>query len=518
MRKLIAGQLMLLVVILLLSTSLVYGQITQGKLQVTPDTIDFGDVEAYSTDTATAAIIISNCGDGDSALCWRMESGDSWIGYVGTESRGVIILPDNVRFVNFTVGACGLCVAADQESYEDITGVYEGSFVISQYFYDESNTDEPCQYSSSPIDRVTVMATMTISEYNVLEVDKEEIDFGEDVENTTLDITNAGEGTMEWEAVVSADTSWLTIDGGSGANGKTISGDTDTLTVSVDRSMVEGCADEYLGFIKITSENATPAEEVAYVTMNKKLEAPQPASPTPLDGATDQSLYATLAWQDAESGEDVGGIVRSDVYFSTNQTLVDDENPSVLVCDDIEVGYCDPNKGGGSLDANTTYYWRIKAVDECAGGTPAYGGTWGFTTGAALQPACPVSLLLPLNDNKITTLRKFRDEVLTGSFSGEKYVDLYYSHHAIEMLLILLFNPELRMCAHGLLEESLPAIQSLLRGETATVAPEIIEDMENFLEEFGKEASPELRKVISGVRKNIMTGDLLEDLGFFAVQ
>ncbi len=129
-----------------------------------------------------------------------------------------------------------------------------------------------------------------------------------------------------------------------------------------------------------------------------------------------------------------------------------------------------------------------------------------------------MSLLLPLNDNKITTLRKFRDEVLTGSFSGEKYVDLYYSHHAIEMLLILLFNPELRMCAHGLLEESLPAIQSLLRGETATVAPEIIEDMENFLEEFGKEASPELRKVISGVRKNIMTGDLLEDLGFFAVQ
>ncbi|MBW2184603.1 MAG: hypothetical protein JRF49_12170, partial [Deltaproteobacteria bacterium] len=132
MRKLIAGQLMLLVVILLLSTSLVYGQITQGKLQVTPDTIDFGEVEAYSTATATAAIIISNCGDGDSALCWRMESGDSWIGYVGTESKGEIVLPDEVRFVNFTVGACGLCVAADQESYEDITGVYGGSFVISQ--------------------------------------------------------------------------------------------------------------------------------------------------------------------------------------------------------------------------------------------------------------------------------------------------------------------------------------------------------------------------------------------------
>ncbi len=354
MRKLIAGQLMLLVVILLLSTSLVYGQITQGKLQVTPDTIDFGEVEAYSTATATAAIIISNCGDGDSALCWRMESGDSWIGYVGTESKGEIVLPDEVRFVNFTVGACGLCVAADQENYEDITGVYEGTFVISQYLYDESDTDEPCQWESSAIDSATIMATMTISEYNILEVDKDEIDFGEDVENTTLDITNAGEGTMEWEAVVSADSSWLTIDGGSGANGKTISGDTDTLTVSVDRSMVEGCADEYLGFIKITSENATPAEEVAYVTMNKKLEAPQPASPTPLDGATDQSLYATLAWQEAESGEDVGGIVRSDVYFSTNQTLVDDENPSVLVCDDIEVGYCDPNKGGGTLDANTT--------------------------------------------------------------------------------------------------------------------------------------------------------------------
>ncbi len=75
-----------------------------------------------------------------------------------------------------------------------------------------------------------------------------------------------------------------------------------------------------------------------------------------------------------------------------------------------------------------------------------------------------------------------------------------------------------RECAAGRLEESLPAIQSVLRGETATVAPEIIENVEIFLEEFGKEASPELRKVFSGLRKNLKTGDLLEDIGFFVVQ
>jgi len=503
--------------LLVIPTSLVYGQCGgQAKLQVLPDEIDFGEVEAYSTSHATEGITISNCGDPDSVLCWDIRSNDCWICVVGDTTIGEInLFEGDQRYEDVTMCATGLCI--DETGREEITGVYNGTFYVYQNLYDCSGTDPICTRTPDPtVDPIEVKATMSITEYNVLEVTPEDLTFGEVDEDAELKIKNAGEGLMRWEALVSAESSWLTVEGGTGTSGSTVTSTTDTITVSVDRSKVEGCAYSHYGNIKITAENAEPDEVLVYVTMNKKIEPPEPCTPAPADGAADQSSYSTLSWQEGESSGDVGGVVYFDVYFSTNQTLVESDSPSVLVCENMDSPYCDPTGGGGQLNPHTTYFWKVKARDECQGEDKYSNNNvaWSFTTGAVPVSTCPVSSILPLNNNKLTTLRRFRDEVLMKSPAGERYVDLYYSFHAVEALLIMMFNPELKMCADMIVNNTLPAIQSRLKGEVVPVDAEIIADMETFFEELGKNASPGLKKVISIMKKDVATGDLLEDFGF----
>ena len=489
------------------------------KLQVLPDAIDFGEVEAYSTEQATGDIVISNCGDPDSVLCWGIKSNDCWICVEGDTTQGEINLPDDEsRYEEVTMCASGLCI--DKVEHEDVTGIYEGAFRVYQYYYDYSATEPECKWGvfdpAADPPFVEIEATMTISEFNVLEVTPEELDFGTDDDEKELYIKNAGEGNMEWAAVVSEDVDWLTIDDGTSISGTNISGSTITVTVEVDRSKVEGCQDEYIASILVTSTNATPDEATVYVTMGRVIEPPEPGSPSPSDASTDQSLYTTLAWDDGRSDDDAG-IVYFDVYFSPNQAYVDSYNPSVLVCEDLEVPYCDPSEGGGPLDAQSTYYWKVKAFDECQGVDPSTSDTWSFTTGSE-SPPCLASVALQLNDEGLNLLRGFRDEVLVRNLDGERYINLYYSPHTIEALLILLFNPELRMCANRIVKESFPAIQSLLRGERALISAEIIADIELFLGEFEKDTSPGLKRDISIIREDIATGDLFKSFGFSVVK
>jgi len=491
-------------------------------LQVTPESIDFGEVEPYSTTVATKQITISNCGDGDSVLCWEIKADDSgWLSVEGGTS-GEINLPNgDEKYVHVPLGACGLCVVKQlkaKEEDEDIIGTHTGEFYVYHFKYEDGSCTTNLYEVEYPETNPTVVtATMNISEFNVLEVAPNKLDFGEVLDELKFDVLNTGEGDMEWEAVVSEGADWLTINNGTTASGTNVSGGSCEITAKVDRSKVEGCANKYSASIKVTSTNASPSEASVSVIMEKVLETPSPSNPTPANGSTEHSLYTTLKWWEGKSVGDVGGIVYFDVYFSTNQALVDSYNPSVLVCEDLEVPYCDPSEGGGPLDANTTYYWRVKAIDECQGGDPFTGDTWSFSTGSE-SPPCLASVALQLNDEGVNLLRGFRDEVLVRSLDGERYVNLYYSPHAIEALLILLFKPELRMCAHRIVKESLPAVQSLLRGERALINAEIIADIELFLREFEKDTSPGLKRDISIIRDDIATGDLFKSFGFSVVK
>jgi hypothetical protein len=92
---------------------------------------------------------------------------------------------------------------------------------------------------------------------------------------------------------------------------------------------------------------------------------PEPApvaamNPSPIDGATDQSILVDLSWENG------GGATSYDVYFGTD--------PNAL---EYRGNQTETTFVPGSLNIDTTYYWRIDARNS-GGTTP--GPVWRFTT------------------------------------------------------------------------------------------------------------------------------------------
>ena len=88
-----------------------------------------------------------------------------------------------------------------------------------------------------------------------------------------------------------------------------------------------------------------------------------PSNPTPSNGATDVLLDTDLNWDDSTNAESY------DVYFGTTY-------PPPLTDNTATSDYALP-----TLDADTTYYWKIVAKNRCA---TTDGPEWSFTT------ECPV--------------------------------------------------------------------------------------------------------------------------------
>jgi hypothetical protein len=230
---------------------------------------------------------------------------------------------------------------------------------------------------------------------------------------------------------------------------------------------------------------------------------------------SDQSLFTTLKWWEGESQEHVDGMVSQGVYFSSDRSLVENESFSALVCDNLTVPYCDPNRGGGQLSPNTTYYWKVRAVDECNEGPPVYSDIWSFTTGAAMpQLPCFTSHALPLNGAELNELRRVRDEVLVLTPEGRRLIDLYYSPHAVEALVIAFCNPRLRVASYRLVEDALPMMQARLQGNKAVITGGIIEHAAAVLAMFAREASPEFKGILESLIEDLVHGSLMESLGF----
>ena len=89
-----------------------------------------------------------------------------------------------------------------------------------------------------------------------------------------------------------------------------------------------------------------------------------PSNPTPEDKSSDVSMKPTLLW---ESSDPDGDALKFDIYFGT------ESNPP-LVESDLSTSVYLP----GSLEPNTTYYWKVVAKDGKGGETE--GPVWSFTT------------------------------------------------------------------------------------------------------------------------------------------
>ncbi len=93
-----------------------------------------------------------------------------------------------------------------------------------------------------------------------------------------------------------------------------------------------------------------------------------PFNPIPTNLETGIDIDIELSWENGENTDFV------DVYFSSNESLVDLKDPSVKVITEELINHYTP----GTLEYNIQYYWRI--VSKNTEGFETDGSVWSFTT------------------------------------------------------------------------------------------------------------------------------------------
>jgi hypothetical protein len=345
----------------------------------------------------------------------------------------------------------------------------------------------------------TIEVTMIVLEQPVIEVSPLSLDFDSKYVVRELTISNTGTGILDW--IIDTKETWFAVDQ---ETGQTNEGETDEINIIVDRSAATELGG-YSGELGITSDGGDVTVRIAMEKINHVPEIPAVISP--VDGATKQSLYTTLAWQGGDIDTGDGDTITYDVYFSTNKMLVDIEDVSVLTCSDMKVFYCEP--GTNSLDVETTYHWKVVAKDSY--GEITSGSVWNFTTENNAINLCP-AFALGLDYGELSLLRELRDNVLTKDETGKNYVNLYY-HYSWELFLILFINDELGVKTGEVFKELIPVIRSLLIGREVFVTVEMMGEVKELIGKITSCASPQLKAALNGIQADIRNREKMETLG-----
>jgi len=104
----------------------------------------------------------------------------------------------------------------------------------------------------------------------------------------------------------------------------------------------------------LTDTNFGPSNEPPYT----------PGNPNPANNSVDVDVNADLSWT---GGDPDGDVVSYDIYFGT------DSNPPLAAA-----GWSGTSYSPGTMEYNTTYYWKIIAYDDH--NHSAAGPTWTFST------------------------------------------------------------------------------------------------------------------------------------------
>ncbi len=114
---------------------------------------------------------------------------------------------------------------------------------------------------------------------------------------------------------------------------------------------------------QVVARNGTDSASSATWSFTTEIPAPEaPVLVSPPNGATGVPVASALLWNPS------GGAMSYDVYFGTAST-------PLWVANTTGTSYAP-----GTLSPNTTYYWRIVALNSFGFGNS---GTWSFTTGTA---------------------------------------------------------------------------------------------------------------------------------------
>jgi hypothetical protein len=106
------------------------------------------------------------------------------------------------------------------------------------------------------------------------------------------------------------------------------------------------------------------------------------------------------------------------------------------------------------------------------------------------------------NDKGLRKLRAFRDDVLKADPIGQAFVRRLYDR-SHEVALILVLNPSLRKRTRNLLDDLLPAIESILQGYEVVLSERKLKKINRLLNAFARKASPELQALIEDVKAEL---------------
>jgi hypothetical protein len=125
-----------------------------------------------------------------------------------------------------------------------------------------------------------------------------------------------------------------------------------------------------------------------------------------------------------------------------------------------------------------------------------------FDSDLSAEPPCPAEVTTD-NPLKLKVLRNYRDNILTRSKSGIKYIKLYYQH-APEVTSLLIKDRELRKEAKELLNYLIPEIKLILKSKKIELLNSKLKNkIINFLNQVQGKANPELEAAIEKLMNDI---------------
>jgi len=89
---------------------------------------------------------------------------------------------------------------------------------------------------------------------------------------------------------------------------------------------------------------------------------------------------------------------------------------------------------------------------------------------------------------------------------------LFY-RHALEVTAILVKNPAIAADARTMLNTMLPEVKVVVQGKSVTISQAEINKIISVLNEIGREASPDLKRSIQRIKKDIKQKKILNKLG-----
>ena len=95
---------------------------------------------------------------------------------------------------------------------------------------------------------------------------------------------------------------------------------------------------------------------------------------------------------------------------------------------------------------------------------------------------------------------------------GRKYTNLYYKHSS-ELTTLVIVHEDIREDMMELVLDIMPDIKTLLKGEEVPLSSETREDIEYLIDNLESYSSPELKKTLNMIKKDISNKEVIQTLG-----